>query len=863
MRSEKVEKDIYNFPYNNSLFLNSVYTYASDNPVYYGTDNAQSIYYNMSFKDIKDSFAKNDIMKMTALSVIRGGGSQKFYPKSYLKREEAIAYIVRLMGLEEQVQKTPISSSTAVGGSNPPTANSNQTGQNNASSQSGPKVDSWAQGIIDVAAKNNLLRKEDMALDFTANATREEVAYWIAKGLNLAPIYGKDLQKVYAFSDAKSFNTDYMPYIEAVLKSGIMTGYNDSKFGPKDNITREQMASVLSRAFNLGYNLMGYSIINATVQDILYEEVAGKNSIKKTFVLLNNKGQNEYIVVQRTYSSKGIVHNSDFLTISNGVPSFSDSIEKGDNVNFYINGQYVIFVEKNPVFQSTLYGEIKDISVSNITLTSESGFEYVFSYNPNTKVYINDYPASIKDLRYGQTVTVYLNGNTAYAINVDYEDLGSGKIDTGSRQVTGSIMAIDKQDNGINIKLDNGQFYSIAYDVPIIKDGNTVSLSSIKEGDYVNLYFDDPYTNAPIKVLVENGYHKVYYIIRGNLGSLLASNNSISINNVEKYYQGTWQSANNFAYYPLDEAKIYYNGFEVSKEDLKNYKGNQIYATVEKHFGTDSITFINITPSFTMSYSGIANFDTQSMILTLNDGRKVTVNDGTIILKEGMKIPYTLLAGKKQLYVSFSKTDMGLYANFITIIDNIYPDYYYAKGFINSATSNSITIGNYLYTSWSYQAYGYYAIQNNQWNIVGGTKTFYVGDKTYIVDNRDKDSKVIPYTELLDVKYGKSKYASAHVYVVSQGDNAIAINIMNSTGQERVSTADVAFIDGTKLTLNNVNDWNELNGVWNLNTSLDTIDVSKAVIVKNGQAVNISSINPGDSLYIIRNGSFAVIVTVK
>lgn len=842
--------------------LNSVYTYASDNPVYYGTDNAQSIYYNMSFKDIKDSFAKNDIMKMTALSVIRGGGSQKFYPKSYLKREEAIAYIVRLMGLEEQVQKTPISSSTAVGGSNPPTANSNQIGQNNASSQSGPKVDSWAQGIIDVAAKNNLLRKEDMALDFTANVTREEVAYWIAKGLNLAPIYGKDLQKVYAFSDAKSFNTDYMPYIEAVLKSGIMTGYNDSKFGPKDNITREQMASVLSRAFNLGYNLMGYSIINATVQDILYEEVAGKNSIKKTFVLLNNKGQNEYIVVQRTYSSKGIVHNSDFLTISNGIPSFSDSIEKGDNVNFYISGQNVIFVEKNPVFQSTLYGEIKDVSVSNITLTSESGFEYVFSYNPNTKVYINDYPASIKDLRYGQTVTVYLNGNTAYAINVDYEDLGSGKIDTGSRQVTGSIMAIDKQDNGINIKLDNGQFYSIAYDVPIIKDGNTVSLSSIKEGDYVNLYFDDPYTNAPIKVLVENGYHKVYYIIRGNLGSLLASNNSISINNVEKYYQGTWQSANNFAYYPLDEAKIYYNGFEVSKEDLKNYKGNQIYATVEKHFGTDSITFINITPSFTMSYSGIASFDTQSMILTLNDGRKVTVNDGTIILKDGMKIPYTSLIGNKQVYVSFSQTDRSLYANFISVIDSVYPEYYYAKGFITSATSNSITIGN-LYTSWWYQAYGYYAIQNNQWNIVGGTKTFYVGDKTYIVDNRDEDSKVIPYTELLDVKYGKSKYASAHVYVVSQGDNAIAINIMNSTGQERVSTADVVSIDGTKLTLNNVNDWNELNGVWNLNTSLDTVDVSKTVIIKNGQAVNISSINPGDSLYIIRNGSSAVIVTVK
>ncbi|HHW57341.1 MAG TPA: S-layer homology domain-containing protein [Clostridia bacterium] len=850
------------------IFSNSYVLAQNDlnGPLYYGTENAESIYYNMSFKDIKDSFAKNDIMKLTALSIIRGGGEQKFYPKSPLKREEALAYIIRVMGLEEQVQKVPISSSTAVGGVNPSAANSNQqgtTGQSNTSSQSNVKVDSWAKGVIEVALKYNLLSKEDLTLDFTANATREEAAYWIAKGLNFTPIYGKDLQRVYAFLDAKSFNVNYIPYIEAILRNGIMSGYNNGKFGPNDNITREQMAAVFNKVFNFGYSLMGYSILEATVEDIIYNQIAGENILKKTFVLINDKGQNEYIVVQQTYFPKSIVHNSDFLTISNESPSFSDSIMVGDRVRFYISGEKVIFAEKVPASYSILEGEIKDVTDYTITLETEAGDEYIFFYNSNTQVYFNNLPASVKDLKYGQSIIVYLDKNTAHKIEVEYEDLGSGKIEKGSRQITGKVLAIYSEENGINIKLDDGGIYYIGYGIPIIKEGKAIPLSSIKEGDYVNLYFDKAYGNKPDKVLIENGYHQVFDIIRGNLGSLFNYNNSVSINNVENYYQGTWKSSSDFAFYPLEEAKIYYNGFEISKDDLKNYKGNQVYAAVENHFGRDSITFINISPRFTMSYSGIASFDTQSMILKLTDGRKIIVNDGTIILKDGRKVPYTSLSGTKQLYVSFSQTDRGLYANFISIIDSAYKEYYYAKGYINEATSNSISIGSYPYRSGWYQVYGYYGIENNEWEIAGSYKTFYVGDKTFIVDNRGKEAKVIPFTDFLDIKYGKYAYTSIHVYVVSQEDNAIAINILTPTGQERVSTANVIAVDGNKVILKNVNDWNELSKMWNLNSTVDTIDVSKAIIVKDGQAISTNSINPGDSLYIVRNGSMAVIVTVK
>lgn len=823
------------------MTTNTVLAATSGSPVFYGTDNADSIFYNMSFKDIGGSFAKNDIIRMAALSVIRGGGNQLFYPKDYVKREEVLAYIVRLMGLEGQVQQTPTTSTS--------------------NTQSGQKVDTWAAGVVTVASKNGLLSKQDMAMDFTAYATRQEVAYWIARGLNLTPVYGKEVQKVYSFYDSENFNPDYIPYIEAMLKNGIMSGYSGEIFGPDDNITREQMAAVLNRAFNVGYSLMGYLKINATVEDIIAESIVGSSGIRRTYVLLNDSGQNEYIIVQNTNTGNKTVHNSDFLTVSNGSPAYSNAIHKGDNVTFYVGGQDVIYAEKNAVNESTLYGTIEDITDSYIKLVSESGSEYVFSYNANTQVNMNDYPASIKDLKYGQNATVYLNGNTAARIDAEYLDLGNGTIEVGSRQVSGKVIGIKTDSNNIDVTLDDGNTYSIAFDTPVLKEGVSISPMSIMEGNYVKLYFDSIETSSPVKVSVENDYHKVVDVIRGNLGSLFGQNSTLSINNSEYYYQGTWQKADTYSTYQLDGAQIYYNGVEISRDDLKSYKGNEVYIALEDHYGVKSASFISITGNFTMSYSGIASFDSVSKNIVLSDGRKVAVSDGTLILSNGMMVSPLSLTGSKQVYVSFSRTDGGLYANFVSIIDSVIDNYYYAEGYISSITSDSVSIGNHTYYAPYYQGYGYYEIDNNQLAFEGGSKTFYVGDKTYIVDNTGKTPTIIPYTDFLNQKYGNQQYYN--IYVVSQGDNAIAINIMAEDLRARVSTAEVEFVNGSLITLKNVNDWNEFNSIWNLNPSFDTLDVSKAVIVKNGQAVDVNSIKPGDSLYIVRDGVMGIFVTVR
>ncbi|MBR5239636.1 MAG: S-layer homology domain-containing protein [Clostridia bacterium] len=80
-------------------------------------------------------------------------------------------------------------------------------------------------------------------------ATREEVAYaiYMAKNLN-APAAPA------TFTDAADIAAVYQNAVAAVAEKGIITGYPDGSFAPKNNITRAEVATVLSRAIKLDTN---------------------------------------------------------------------------------------------------------------------------------------------------------------------------------------------------------------------------------------------------------------------------------------------------------------------------------------------------------------------------------------------------------------------------------------------------------------------------------------------------------------------------------------------------------------------------------------------------------------------------------
>ncbi|MCP2238919.1 S-layer homology domain-containing protein [Thermoanaerobacterium thermosaccharolyticum] len=827
------------------------FSFVSGSTMYNGVNNATATFKNMSYNDIDSSFAKGDIMRMTALSVVRGNGSGLYYPKNKLKREEALAMILRLMGKEKDVQVAQNSASGGVPGA--------------AGTTSSGMVDSWAQGVITVAKNAGLLSKQETSLDFTQYATRQEVANWIAKGINLSPVYGKDAQYVYSYKDSSLFDADKLPYIEATIESSIMSGYNNGYFGPNDSITREQMAAVLSRAFNVSYAMMGYTKDEGYIEDIERDNVDG--GVRHTYVLKNDSGQDIALVAESSPNA-----NYDFVVLKNGKAGLSSIISNGDRLTYYTNGSNVIFAETDNGSIKTISGTIDSIWQGSFRLVDDSGNSYVIYYNNNTQVTMNSVDASISDLKYGETAKVTVYGSTATRIDVVYTDLSeNGQVSLGDRQDSGKIVDIETDNSQVSITLDNGSTYTVNADMPVVGTGAAISASDLKVGEYIKLYFSSINTKTPDEIFLEDDYNKPVAVIRGTISGVSGFNPKIQLKDVEIYRQGQWSATSSYAMYSLDGASVYLDGSKIPVSDISKYKGYDAYIMLENHYGTETATLVSIQSGFNMSYVGDITYDGNTMLVTFdneNDNRQVNVNDGTIILDNGLLVPKSQLSKASQAYVSFSR---GGAANFISILDTSAPsEYYYAFGKIDEVTSDSITIG---------KNYNAYALDANEWNKIDD-KTFYVGDKTYIIDNSGNTPTIVDYNDFINQKYGKDLIKYGYVYIVARKDkydndnyDAIAINIYTNSSSDsesydlistdRVSKAVLSSSSGNVLTLDNVMDWNGLNNKWELNTSLDSIDVSKAVIVKNNKVISVNDLKSGDNLYIIRDGVDGIIITVE
>lgn len=101
------------------------------------------------------------------------------------------------------------------------------------------------QVAIEELAKREILRgKTDMLFDPNATMTRAEFATIIVKALKLEP------KESYKFSDVNSSDW-FAKYVGAANQYGIVSGKSETTFDPMGNITREEAATMISRAAKL------------------------------------------------------------------------------------------------------------------------------------------------------------------------------------------------------------------------------------------------------------------------------------------------------------------------------------------------------------------------------------------------------------------------------------------------------------------------------------------------------------------------------------------------------------------------------------------------------------------------------------
>ncbi len=356
--------------------------------IYVGRSTGTLMQSNLQFSDVEDDYwGKEAISRMGALDITKGyvvGGVRQFRPRVEMSKEEAIAFIMRAIGLEEEAKLAA--------------ENLNQIPGEGA-------VNLWSKGYLSLASQIGLITPAELgdalvvdqtALDpefnfiRTSPVSREEVSKWLVQAINnqnpdlIEPLYRQ--QNIFAFNDFEEMDPLLIPYIEAVVENKIMVG-DGASFNPKSNLLRGEMMQIMENMNTILYDTMNLVEKSGYVGHIEVD-VGGdgnRNLIKHQVYVRNAEGSVDLLVQER---EKDLLNNEEVRDAvvyrNNDIQSLVD-LKEADTIHYIVDEQNdeIIYVEVvTSPYKYTVKGALEplnDIEDGMITLVNGYGNKLTYT----------------------------------------------------------------------------------------------------------------------------------------------------------------------------------------------------------------------------------------------------------------------------------------------------------------------------------------------------------------------------------------------------------------------------------------------------------------------------------------------------
>lgn len=503
-----------------------------------------------AFPDLADAaWAAQAIEELCACGVVAGYPDGSFNPYGPVSRLEAVAMLVRVLGLEGEAKAR----------------------ENAAVGYEMPADLKWGRGYLVLAVERGMLDKNYLhLLGPSEPASRVEVAALTCLALKL-----KSSSASLTFNDADQIPEGYRSYVAALVEQGIMQGLPGNVFMPNEGINRAQVAVLLARLLDKGLAdpcpgrrflgaitsidaASGRLVLKMGVYGSLVKQAAagcrvyagGKQVslkdiksgdevclvldererivfIKKTPIPIP-KTQSESSPgpaaaqthrgrVESLYYVSGEYRMSllDFegrritCALLPSTPVAADeggqdiySLAAGDLVEAVLSGGQAVKVSylKTEVYE----GSIEDLTGEKITLRRSSGSQKEFKLAKNLLVEKDKSELDRGDLEEGLKVRVTSYGGQAVKIEV---------LDTG--YVKGEIEELDTAGTyHITLGDDGGKTrtYTVSKKVKCRRDGKSVDFEDLEEGEYVRAELEDGEVTY-IEVLEEDQSGKVKGVV--------------------------------------------------------------------------------------------------------------------------------------------------------------------------------------------------------------------------------------------------------------------------------------------------------------------------------------------------------------
>ena len=801
---------------------------------------------NMDFTDIRNHWARPYILNMAAQSVVRGYGSSRFAPEGYLSRQEAIALLVRIMGREDQVQRRADAGGTMPAGS----------------------------GIFDLWAREYIAMAEELGMvgigeggDWSANATRQEVAVWFARALRLDPVYGADQQYIYNLHDWQGINPANLPYIEAVLNEDIMRGDDRGYFRPASGIRRSEMAVMLDRAADRFYDRRGLISYSGMVM------AKGTSDGVPAFAIQNDDG---------SLSAVTLAEGSDFPVSRNGVLGPGQSLQVGDRVDYICDDEGILYaaVQGGGTVQAgptAARGYIRSVSLDDGTLsiTDYDGNVHTYRYSSGTSVTINQRPAALHDLKFGQEVELALTGGLVTAVSsVSYIEQ-PGYIPSAGRVRYGRVIYADGE--GIMLELDSGgrQEIALSPDTIVTKEGSNVYTSSIRTGDRVQVYMDTVNSFTASRINIEGMQQLVSDVYRGTVESVRPSGGTLVLKGASAFVNGGWEERERLITFELGpETGIYYGGRRVTPEEIQSsFLDLEGYVAVSSNFKNPRAVKVVLKRGTEQRYGGrIIDISWGTGELELKDKNNISIGDSSIVLSKGRLVDMAVLDEDHTItvvadrYGGRNNAVLVVLEDAVTTGDKIY------AGRLNEIRTRQFDINYYT------------CLEDNEWDRISRRTrnlTFEYDRDTYIIDASGSRAAVIDAEDFFQGDYAdddtRQSSSDYYAYVIADGDRARAIRITEGgithggSGMEnddleelRITTGEIRDIDNLHniITLSKSGNWSSFYEEW-IPADADTyVNCANALIFRNGRPISARDLKNGENVYVVRDDNRGIIILV-
>lgn len=392
-------------------------------PVYSGTADGGAAIKNASFTDISGSPYADDIMKMSVYSVVREYGAATYRPSQAAAKQDVLAALVRATGRQEQAVKrgealrladpalSPVTAylmghidvarSSGIINQNEISAAAALTAQETAAAKAEADKARKANWKMTLAEYNRILQQnlDRRSFDkaYRSPATREETALWIARALNFQPVTGQEIKNVYNYKDWSAIKTENLPYIEEVLKSGIMKGTGTDTFSPKGIISRGELASILNAVTSRSLDKLGYTTGFGRVSEVsVARDFQTPTDTYTTSIVIDNPGAAPVNISVRKKSGDSSLSGEAVPVIKNGRIGDESLLTAGDVVEYTLtkdNKVLLLKVSKLTEIDGTFI--VYNPQQNTVQMTDKNNNMYNLRVMPDTVIKAQNEPVDI------------------------------------------------------------------------------------------------------------------------------------------------------------------------------------------------------------------------------------------------------------------------------------------------------------------------------------------------------------------------------------------------------------------------------------------------------------------------------------